>query len=63
MMLTFTQLADMIVVYRDGAWLGTIEEWDGEGRYVHAPDRQKTFNSLRTEEMFEIANRMQVFDT
>ena len=62
MSLSFQKLSDITVVKRDGAWLGTIEQYDGEGRYAHSPDRRETFNSIRTTEMIEIAQNMKEYD-
>ena len=60
-MLTFDDLLEVVAVKRDGVWLGTIEGWEGEARYVHSPDRRETFNSLRVEELREIIAKMEEF--
>ncbi len=59
-MLTFSELGtdNVWVVRRDGAWLGTIEIWEGAMRYCHDPHREKTFKSIPTDDLLAIAAKM-----
>ena len=55
--LTYGELMDVWLVKRDGVYLGTIERWDGELRYVHSPDRE-TVKSLSHDDLVKIARFM-----
>jgi len=57
-MITYRELSDSWLVERDGAWLGLIEWWDDELRYIHEPDRRATHNSLSGADLFTIIDFM-----
>jgi len=44
-------------VKRNDVWLGSIEEWEGEIRYVHRPDRE-TYNAVSAQELRTILEKM-----